>query len=116
MAVDRDGVVVLGSDAGLILYDGRTMRTLTHDARSDASLSHDDIESLRVDRAGNVWIGTHDGISLARYGQTGEKIALSEFTGSGYGMTISATCSTPLGPPHQSAPRLSCIIAVMVMP
>ncbi|MDE7123556.1 MAG: hypothetical protein K2N93_04465, partial [Alistipes sp.] len=109
VAVDRDGVVVLGSDSGLILYDGRSMRTLTHDARSDASLSHDDIESLLVDRAGNVWIGTHDGISLARYGQTGEKIALSEFTGTGYGMTVAAIlqdrrgalwCGSPSGVMH----------------
>ncbi|WP_148469028.1 ATP-binding protein [uncultured Alistipes sp.] len=118
VAVDRDGVVVLGSDAGLILYDGRTMRTLTHDARSDASLSHDDIESLRVDRAGNVWIGTHDGISLARYGQTGEKIALSEFTGSGYGMTITAMmqdsrgalwCGGPSGVLHVAEEGTSCL-------
>lgn len=109
VAVDRDGVVVLGSDSGLILYDGRTMRTLTHDARNGASLSHDDIESLQVDRTGNVWIGTHDGISLARYGQTGEKIALSEFTGTGYGMTIAAImqdrrgalwCGSPSGVMH----------------
>lgn len=118
VAVDRDGMVVLGSDSGLILYDGQTMRSLTHDARNAGSLSHDDIESLLVDRAGNVWIGTHDGISLARYGQTGEKIALAEFTGSGYGMTITAMmqdsrgalwCGSPSGVLHVAPDGTACL-------
>lgn len=90
ITIDRSGSIVIGSDAGLFVYDGRTMQHITHDARNNTSLSDDDIESLLTDRDGNIWIGTHDGISLARSRQAWEIAPLRMFTTEGRGLMPSS--------------------------
>lgn len=86
IAIDRNGAVVIGSDAGLFIRNGSLMQHITHDARNRASLADDDIESLLTDRDGNLWIGTHNGISLARSRQAWETVPLHLFTQSGRGL------------------------------
>lgn len=86
ITLDRNGSVMIGSDAGLFIYNGDTMQHITHDARNVRSLADDDIESLLTDRDGNIWIGTHHGISLARSQQPWEIVPLHLFTASGRGL------------------------------
>lgn len=86
ITLDRNGSIVIGSDAGLFIYDGSTLQHITHDARNVRSLADDDIESLLTDRDGNIWIGTHDGISLVRPQQAWEIVPLHFFTQSGRGL------------------------------
>lgn len=88
--IDRDSSLVIGSDAGLYIYDGATIRHVGHDARDRSSLSDNDVESLLVDRSGNTWAGTHDGVSVAVYSDIEEFMPLSSFTGNGRGMPISS--------------------------
>ena len=86
---DRDSNLVIGSDAGLYVYDRTSMRHLEHDSRDRLSLSDNDIESLMADRDGNTWLGTHDGVSVAKCWSMAEFVPLSSFTGSGKGLSIS---------------------------
>lgn len=88
--LDRDGTLVLGTDSGLYLYNGTSMRHIWHESGNDASLSDNDIEALFVDRDGNTWVGTHDGLSVARCWNMTEYIPLRKFTDSDKGMIISS--------------------------
>ncbi|RQP24890.1 sensor histidine kinase [Piscinibacter terrae] len=66
IAKDLSGNLWFGTYGnGLARLDPRSGRytTYTHDASDPRSLSHDRVTALRVDRAGNVWVGTDFGLS-----------------------------------------------------
>lgn len=54
---DRDGFIWIGTQDGLARYDGVDFRVFRHDPADPASLPSNDISSLLIDRAGNLWCG-----------------------------------------------------------
>jgi diguanylate cyclase (GGDEF)-like protein len=63
---DHEGYLWFGTQEGLNRYDGNQIRIYEHDTSKPASLSHDWIWSLLVDKAGTLWAGT-DGGGLNRF-------------------------------------------------
>jgi ligand-binding sensor domain-containing protein/DNA-binding CsgD family transcriptional regulator len=64
--VDRDQVLWIGTDRGLVVYDIETARFLGHYRAGTApgSLSHDGISAMLQDRSGRLWVGTNNGLNL----------------------------------------------------
>ncbi len=65
-AQDRTGFIWLGSQNGLVRWDGLRMRRYVSDASMPGSLPDSYILSMQVDREGRLWVGTNSG-GLARY-------------------------------------------------
>lgn len=65
-AQDRTGFIWLGTQNGLVRWDGVRMRRYVSDASVPGSLPDSYILSLLVDRDGRLWVGTSSG-GLARY-------------------------------------------------
>ncbi len=70
MCLDSTGNLWIGTDSGLNVLraeevDDAQPRFLhyQHDARNPASLSHDTVRTLYVDRSGEVWVGTEHGLN-----------------------------------------------------
>ncbi|MBI9088681.1 MAG: histidine kinase [Desulfobacterium sp.] len=61
---DRDGVIWLGTQAGLNSFDKPTglFTGYRHDPEDPASLIHDSVWTLMTDRQGLIWIGTDAGL------------------------------------------------------
>jgi signal transduction histidine kinase/ligand-binding sensor domain-containing protein/CheY-like chemotaxis protein len=64
LAQDADGFLWLGTEAGLVRFDGVEFRTF--DRNSTPSLKATDVTALFVDKANRLWIGTDDGAVLRR--------------------------------------------------
>ena len=54
---DRDGFIWIGTQDGLARYDGVGFRLFRHDPADPASLASNDVSTLLIDRAGNLWCG-----------------------------------------------------------
>ncbi|CAN7241012.1 diguanylate cyclase [Pseudoduganella sp. LjRoot289] len=65
-AQDQAGFIWLGTQNGLVRWDGVRMRRYVSDARMPGSLPDSYILSLQVDSGGRLWVGTSSG-GLARY-------------------------------------------------
>ena len=65
-AQDRTGFIWLGTQNGLVRWDGMRVRRYVSDAGVPGSLPDSYISSLLVDSAGRMWVGTSSG-GLARY-------------------------------------------------
>ncbi len=64
---NADGTLWIGSfDAGLALIDreGKVLRQERNEPRREDSLSSNDVRALLRDAAGNLWVGTADGLNL----------------------------------------------------
>ena len=60
---DRQGFMWFGTWlGGLNRYDGYTFKVYKHDDQDERSLGCDGIQTLYVDRAGVLWVGTNEGI------------------------------------------------------
>jgi signal transduction histidine kinase/ligand-binding sensor domain-containing protein/ActR/RegA family two-component response regulator len=59
LAQTPDGYLWLGTEEGLVRFDG--MRFVTFDRHNTPGLQSNEIDALLVDRRGNLWIGTHGG-------------------------------------------------------
>ena len=64
LAQDGDGFLWLGTEAGLVRFDGVEFRTF--DRNSSPTLKASDITALFVDNVNRLWIGTDDGAVLRR--------------------------------------------------
>ena len=65
LAQDHDGFLWIGTQAGLVRYDGYAFRTFTADPNDAASLSGAYVRSLMVAKDGRIWIGTFaSGVSI----------------------------------------------------
>jgi diguanylate cyclase (GGDEF)-like protein len=61
-----DGALWIGTkDAGLVHFDPKTgaMRHYRHDPADAASLSHDGVYAIVLDRAGRLWVGSDGGLN-----------------------------------------------------
>jgi signal transduction histidine kinase/ligand-binding sensor domain-containing protein/CheY-like chemotaxis protein len=64
---DRNGGIWVGTeDAGLYLIDSaeRVVASFVHDVNSSSSIANNEIRAVLQDGAGNLWIGTADGLDL----------------------------------------------------
>jgi diguanylate cyclase (GGDEF)-like protein len=66
LAQDRDGFVWIGSQNGLMRFDGYRFRTYQHDPQDAGSIPSNFVQSLFADAAGNLWVGTANA-GLTRY-------------------------------------------------
>jgi diguanylate cyclase (GGDEF)-like protein len=66
IAQDGDGFLWVGTQGGLLRWDGYHVRRYTADPTSAGQLRDNLIQALRVDAAGRLWIGTSTA-GLARY-------------------------------------------------
>ncbi|WP_338848416.1 ATP-binding protein [Massilia sp. W12] len=58
LAQDGEGMIWIGSGAGLARFDGLRMRAFKHDAEDPYSLQENFITSVRADSLGRIWIGS----------------------------------------------------------
>lgn len=63
---DQEGFIWLGTKNGLCRYDGHDVEVFRHDPNDARSLAGNHVQTLLVDHAGALWIGTYDG-GLSRY-------------------------------------------------
>lgn len=62
---DRDGFLWIGTQGGVVRYDGFEFRTFAPVPGDAASLSGSDVRALHAGRDGRMWIGTFsDGFSV----------------------------------------------------
>lgn len=61
---DADGFIWIGTDRGLLRFDGNSYDIYKHDALTEGSLSDSRILSLLCDRKGRVWVATASGLNL----------------------------------------------------
>jgi diguanylate cyclase (GGDEF)-like protein len=66
LAQDRDGFIWLGTQTGLVRWDGFRIRRYLANPEQKGSLPDSYIESVHTDADGRLWIGTSAG-GLARY-------------------------------------------------
>ncbi|HVP33177.1 MAG TPA: diguanylate cyclase [Steroidobacteraceae bacterium] len=66
LAQDRDGFLWIGSQSGLMRFDGYRFRIFQHDPQDAGSIPSNFVQSLFADAAGNLWVGTANA-GLARF-------------------------------------------------
>lgn len=62
MYFDSEGMLWVGTNAGLKSYDGYTFRTYRSDAFTPGILPNNTIRSITEDHEGNLWLGTRNGL------------------------------------------------------
>ena len=60
---DQQGFLWLGTDDGLVRYDGYTFRVFRNEAQNPHSLSYNTITALLQDADGTLWVGTVYGLN-----------------------------------------------------
>lgn len=63
---DPAGFLWIGTDRGLLRYDGNSFDLYTSDPNEEYSLSDNRVLNLLTDHNGRVWIGTANGLNLYR--------------------------------------------------
>ncbi|MDE6695972.1 MAG: response regulator, partial [Muribaculaceae bacterium] len=61
---DRDGFIWVGTDRGLLCFDGNSYDVYRHDDSVEGSLSDNRILGLLCDSKGRVWVATANGLNL----------------------------------------------------
>ncbi|MCB0632830.1 MAG: two-component regulator propeller domain-containing protein [Saprospiraceae bacterium] len=59
---DHEGFLWIGTQDGLVRFDGHRLQVFQHDRRDAGSLQNDRIESLLVDHKNRLWVGTSQGL------------------------------------------------------
>jgi len=87
LAMDRHGMLLAGTDAGIYIYDPgkQSAVTVVHDARNDRSLANNIVWAIFTDREGNWWFGTDYGTSVTSGRPVFQTIPIYEVTGIGEG-------------------------------
>ena len=60
---DKKGFMWFGTMFGLVKYDGKEYKLYQSDPRDSTSISNNEILSIFEDSAGNLWIGTRNGLN-----------------------------------------------------
>ncbi len=66
LAQDGDGFLWVGTQGGLVRWDGYRFKNYKNDTKDAGSLPGSYVNTLYADRGGQLWVGTTDG-GLARY-------------------------------------------------
>jgi ligand-binding sensor domain-containing protein len=61
---DKQGLYWIGTQDGLNLYDGYSVKIFRHDLKDTNTISDNFILSLAQDQYGNIWVGTRNGFNL----------------------------------------------------
>lgn len=87
LSLDSEGNLLIGTDAGLFVYDfsNNTHTQIVHDSRNSRSLCNNIIWDILCDKNQNVWLATDRGVSLAQTDIGQHYIHLSEIVQSGDG-------------------------------
>lgn len=87
LSLDSEDNLLIGTDAGLFVYDisNNTYVQIVHDSRNSRSLCNNIIWDILCDRNQNVWLATDRGVSLAQTDIGQHYIHLSEIVQSGDG-------------------------------
>lgn len=64
---DHYGFMWIGTENGLVKYDGARFITYTHNPDDPNSLAHDYVTSLTEDKQGNLYLSTYAGIQVYNY-------------------------------------------------
>ena len=59
---DKQGFIWVGTQLGLYRYDGYEFKKYHHDPDDATSLAHNYVNTLFVDSAGGLWVGTNGGV------------------------------------------------------
>lgn len=62
--MDHDGFLWIGTDRGLMRFDGNSYDFYTHDSSDSTSISDNRILDLLCDNSGRVWVATANGLNL----------------------------------------------------
>ncbi|NQZ06576.1 MAG: response regulator [Algicola sp.] len=63
---DKKGYIWIGTNDGLLRFDGHNTKRFTHDTNNPHSLHHNQVFGLVEDNSGNLWVSTYGG-GLAVY-------------------------------------------------
>lgn len=87
LSLDSEDNLLMGTDAGLFVYDfsNNSHTQILHDSRNSRSLCNNIIWDILCDRNRNVWLATDRGVSLAQTDIGQHYIHLSEIVHSGDG-------------------------------
>ncbi|MBQ7457886.1 MAG: helix-turn-helix domain-containing protein [Bacteroidales bacterium] len=80
---DRSGNLLIGTDNGLYVMGGGTLRHICHEAGREDSIGNDIVWSILCDDEGLVWFGTDGEVCLAE--EPMPFVPIREITGSGDG-------------------------------
>lgn len=72
----------LGTQTGLLRWDGYTMRRYTADSGQPRALPDSFIRAVHIDRAGILWVGTSSG-GMARYDAASDDFTVFEASATG---------------------------------
>lgn len=82
---DKEGFVWIGTDVGLLRFDGNHTDVFRYDELNDNSISDNRILTLFCDRDGGLWVGTVDGLNyFDRHTYTFRRIKLPNFELNGF--------------------------------
>lgn len=87
LSLDSEDNLLIGTDAGLFVYDfsNNTYTQIVHDSRNSRSLCNNIIWDILCDKNQNVWLATDRGVSLAQTDIGQHYIHLSEIVQFGDG-------------------------------
>lgn len=83
--LDVDNNLVIGTDNGLYVYNGKETNHFVHNAMKSNSLANNIVWSVFKDRSDNIWLGTDFGVSLAPRHRGFDFIPIFQFSGTGEG-------------------------------
>ncbi len=79
LAQDAEGFLWLGTEAGLVRFDGVEFRTF--DRNSSPALDASDVTALFTDKSNRLWVGTDDGAVLRLSGDIFEDFSQARLAG-----------------------------------
>ncbi|MDO3695562.1 ATP-binding protein [Wenyingzhuangia sp. chi5] len=85
LEVDSDNNVIIGTDNGLYIYDGKEVKHFVHNSQKPNSLTNNIIWNIYKDHSNNIWLGTDFGISMASDKISIEYIPIFQISGTGEG-------------------------------
>ncbi len=86
---DRFGLLWIGTEVGLNIYDGHRIRVFTRDADDQDTLSDNIVTSIIENSVGTVWVGTDNGLN--RFDRVTERFERILDLEQGFDSTISIT-------------------------
>lgn len=64
LCLDQDGYLWIGTQYGLLRFDGCNFDKYLHDEKSDTSLSDNRVMKILCDTEGRIWVATCEGLNL----------------------------------------------------